>query len=89
MIRGAIYFDSGSPTDAGVKYEIIDGTNIPNDNSVPVGDDSSSYTPAQTDTVILAPRGNIKCWPVWDTNAWKFFVSDSDYTGYIFYTIHQ
>ena len=89
MIRGAIYFDGSSLDDNGVKYEIIDGTNVPNDGSNAVGDDSGSYTPASTDVIILSPRGNIKCWPVWDTNQWKFYVSDSSYTGYIFYTIHQ
>lgn len=89
MIRGAIYFDGSSPNDAGVKYEII-GTagTFPNDGSTPVGDDSS-YNPAQTDIVILSSRDNIKCWPVWDTNAWKFYVSDDSYVGYVYYTIHK
>ena len=95
MIRGAIYFDANSPIDStggpfdGVKYEVIDGTNVPDDKSIPVGDDSGSYTPASTDVIILSPRGNIKCWPVWSTDKWRFYVSDSDYLGYIFYTIHQ
>ena len=89
MIRGAVYFDGSSPNDNGVRYEVI-GTagTFPDDGSIPVGDDSA-YTPAETDVIVLSPRGNIKCWPVWDTNHWKFYVGDSDYTGYIFYTIHQ
>ena len=88
MIRGAIYFDNSSSSDSGGKYEVIDGTND-EEGGESVGDDSGSYTPASTDVIILSPRGNIKCWPVWDTNQWKFYVSDSSYTGYIFYTIHQ
>ena len=88
MIRGAIYFD-GPPLDGdGLKYEVIDGSNDA-EGGENVGDDSGSYIPASTDVIILSPRGNIKCWPVWDVDKWKFYVSDSSYTGYIFYTIHQ
>lgn len=96
MIRGAIYFDASSPLVEdvtspfdGVKYEYIGRVAVPNDGSNVVGDDSGDYSPASTDVIILSPRGNIKCWSVWDTNHWKFYVSDSSYTGYIFYTIHQ
>lgn len=98
MIRGAIYFDTNSPVIGvndsspfiGAKYELIDGSNIPNDGSTPVGDDSS-YSPAATDTIILTPRGNINCWAEWDSSntRWRFIVSDTSYVGYVFYTIHQ
>ena len=90
MIRGAIYFDGLSENDGGVIYEVIDGSNDA-EGGESVGDDSGSYAPASTDVIILSPRGNIKCWPEWHagTSKWRFYVSDSSYQGYIFYTIHQ
>ena len=91
MIRGAIYYDGSSPVFEGLRYEVI-GTSgtFPNDGSTPVGDDSS-YSPAATDTIILTPRGNLNCWAEWDSSntEWRFFISDSSYVGYVFYTIHQ
>ena len=91
MIRGAIYYDGSSPVFEELRYEVIDGTNVRDDGSTPVGDDSTSYDPKPTDVIILSPRGNLNCWAEWDgsNEEWRFFISDYDYVGFVFYTIHQ
>lgn len=54
-----------------------------------------SYTPMQTDTIILSAcpsdassdSDNVNIWAVWNNTVWNIYVSDSGYTGDITYHV--